>query len=455
MTANAAAQVGDRVTNMQHSVGASGTVRLWAAVGAVASGLVLAAVAVAPAHAYSGAQAEAQSDPVSNAYDFPNIKLCCDKPRYKKPRRHRHGGGYDDPDYPGYPPERGTVRVSCGEPVRYSYSSIAEALDEVGEGGRIRVLPGAACDISGLTFDQGVTIESEDNYGGRAELRSSDCATVAPSYSTSTVSLRGVDVDGCLKVERGRLDLVEVNLASRGAGDAVRINGGTFSATNTTIRARGTAVNAARAVMVSISGGGFASGARADQVFLLNADGANLQNTLIKGALVGVRIGMQGRYPVTMSRVQVLRGEASEIYQIGPGKAGVVVGGAGPGDDLPSLPNLPGVSFSIDGGVIAGYVDGLVFTAGTRGSAKGVNIAYPGRGIVVDAGAAVELRDNKITHAKRVGIDLASGAVGSASLNDIQCDDGACVCYGGECTSRSDKDFGKGAFRMSGTRCDD
>jgi hypothetical protein len=67
----------------------------------------------------------------------------------------------------------------------------------------------------------------------------------------------------------------------------------------------------------------------------------------------------------------------------------------------------------------------------------------------------VDLRENKISRSKRTGIYLARGASGSASFNDIQCDDGHCVCYDGDCTSRSDREFGHGAFRMSGTRCDD
>jgi hypothetical protein len=415
-----------------------------------------ATIAGTPARAYSGSQAEAQSDPVSDPYSFPSIKLCCEKKKKKERKtwrgHHRPGGyPYPDDDYP-----RGTVRVSCGQPERYSYSSISEALEHIGEGGRIVVRPGAACDISGLTIDQGVTIESDDYaYGARATLVGASCASVTPAYASSVVSFRGVDIDGCLTVHNGRLDFNEVNLASRGSGDAVQVNGGTFSSTDSTIRARGTAINAVRGVMVSLTGGGFASGARAEQVIRLDVDGANLQNTLIKGGIVGVRVGMQGRYPVSFSRVQVTRGEVSEIYQVGPGQAGIVVGGGTPGDDLPSLPNLPGTAFSIEGGVIAGYGDALVFASGTRASAKGVNIAYPGRGIVVAPGAAVDLRDNRITHSKRIGIDLAAGAVGSASFNDIQCDDGPCVCYGGECTSRSDKEFGRGAFRMSGTRCDD
>jgi hypothetical protein len=402
------------------------------------------------ASAYSGAQAEAQSDP----YAFPNIQLCCKKKPHRK--RPNGGNGYPYPpgdDDNGYP-SRGSVRVSCGEPQRYSYSSIREALDHIGEGGRIRVRPGAACDISGLVIDQGVVIESDDYaYGARAELRGGECASVAPAYGSSVVAFRGVDIDGCITVQHGRLDFNEVNLASRGTGDAVRLNGGAFSATDSTIRARGTAVNAVRGVTVSLTGGGFASGARAESVIQLSVDGANLQNTMIKGGIVGVRIGMTGRYPVAFNRVQVLRGEAAEIYQIGPGQAGIVVGGPAPGDDLPSLPSLPGTSFTIEGGVIAGYADALVFSPGTRGAAKGVSIAHPGRGIVVGAGAAVDLRDNRITRSKRTGIDLAAGAVGSASFNDIQCDSGNCVCYGGDCTSRSDRDFG--AFRMSGTRCDD
>jgi hypothetical protein len=348
------------------------------------------------------------------------------------------------------------VRVSCGAPRPYSYSSIGEALEHVREGGRIVVRPGAPCDVSGLTIDQGVTIESDDyDYGARAELRGERCITVQPSYASSLVAFRGVDIDGCIVVENGRLDFNEVNLASRSGGDAVYIDGGTFSSTESTIRARGTAINAVRGVMVSLTGGGFASAARADHTIRLETDGANLQNTLVKGGIVGVFVGLRGRYPVTLKSVQVLRGEVSEIYQVGPGRAGVVVGGSEPGDDLPSLPNLPGTTFSMEGGVIAGYADGLTFGPGTRGVARGVNIAHPRRGIVAEGGAAVDLRENRITHSKSVGIYLARGATGSASFNDISCDDGHCVCYDDDCTSRRDRDFAHGAFRMSGTRCDD
>ena len=100
VTARIAARGWDRVTNMRHSVGASGAAGFWAATAVVASGLVLAAGAHFPALAYSGAQAEAQSDPVSDPYGFPNIKLCCEHKKKKSARRrHRRRRRLsDDPD---------------------------------------------------------------------------------------------------------------------------------------------------------------------------------------------------------------------------------------------------------------------------------------------------------------------------------------------------------------------
>lgn len=469
---------------MQHKHGAGTTARFFAAAALAASGILFALAGSAPSQAYSGAQAEAQSDPRSaDPYSFPNIDLCCKaKVKKKKKRSYRRGRdrdrGYDGPydggdngrdrdryddDYDDYDDRDGghrngrAVRVSCGAPQRYSYSSIGEALEHVREGGRIIVRSGAPCDVAGLTIDQGITIESDDyDYGSRATLYGNGaCISIAPSYPSSVVKFRGVDIEGCLTVQHGRLDFNEVNLASRSGDDAVKIKGGTFSSTDSTIRARGTAINAERAVMVSLTGGGFASAARAKYVVRLDVDGATLQNTTIKGGEVGAYIGMGGRYPVTFKGVQVLRGERQEIFQVGLGNAGVVVGGVRPGDDLPSLPNMPGATFSIEGGVIAGYKDGLVFASGVRASARGVAVVHPVRGIVVEPYAAVELRENKISNAKRTGIYLDRGASGAASFNDIQCDDGHCVCYDGDCTSRADREFGGGAFRMTGTRCDD
>lgn len=427
----------------------AGAARLWVAAFIAAAGALFATATATPALAYSGAQAEAQTDPNADPYSFPNIQLCCKKKKriYNGP----HGGGGGRPTWPG-PDGPDRLVVSCGAPYPYTYPSVGAALSRAGHNSTIYVRPGAACDISGLVFDRSVKIVSADfQYGGRAELIARECAHVNGRYGSSVTQFDNVDIEGCLTVDSGRLDFNEVNLASRSDRDAVTVNGGTFSATDSTIRARGTAINARRGLMVSLTGGGFASGANASHTILLDVEGATITNTLIKGGNIGVGIAMRGRYPVNFNRVTIQRGDASEMYQIGAGKAGIVVGG-GPGDDLPSLPNLPGVAFTFDGGAISGYGDGFVVAPNARANVKGVAIAYSKRGITVAGGATVDLRDNKI-RARAVGIDLASGALGAATFNDIQCEDGECVCYGGDCTSRSDKDWR--FFRMSGTRCDD
>jgi hypothetical protein len=104
---------------MRHRVGASGAASFWAVAALVASGLSLAAGGFAPALAYSGAQAEAQSDPVSDPYGFPNIKLCCEQKK-KKYRKRRHHDDYDypdtdpDPDYDGTDGPFASVAASRG-----------------------------------------------------------------------------------------------------------------------------------------------------------------------------------------------------------------------------------------------------------------------------------------------------------------------------------------------------
>jgi hypothetical protein len=216
---------------MRDRFGVTGLTRFFAAA-VLAAGMLFALAGSDASQAYSGAQAEAQSDPRSaDPYSFPNIDLCCKakkkkKPQYRRGRGRGDGGGYGGGRYDDYDDYDDTdnshrggraVRVSCGAPQRYSYSSISEALEHVREGGRIVVRPGAPCDISGLTIDQGITIESDDYaYGARADLRGNgECVNIAPSYGSSVVSFRGVDIDGCLTLQHGRLDFNEVNLASR------------------------------------------------------------------------------------------------------------------------------------------------------------------------------------------------------------------------------------------------
>lgn len=445
---------------MRHSFGAGAQARLLAAFAAFA-GLVMAAAGATPAFAYSGAQAEAQSDPVADPYGFPNVQLCCSAQKKKRRYRHRDRDWDRDPNYNDWyhherRPGGRRLFVSCGRPEERTYSSVGEALEHAREGSRIVVLPGAACNIGGLTIDQGVSIEADDyENGGRATLYGSSCATVAPPYGQSVVSFRGLDIEGCLAARTGKLDLGRVNIAWRGEGYAVRMQGGLFTSNDSTIRAKDGALSADQALMVSATASRFAAGPKADDVLRLNVGGAIFKDVLIKGGEVGVHVDMMGRHPVSFHRVEVKRGEASEIRRFGPGAAGVVIGGGASDDDLPTLPGMPGSDFLIEDSTVAGYGDGLAFGEGVTGNARRVTIAYPARGIVVARGATVDLRENRIVHARKRGIDLESGAMGGASFNDIQCDDGYCVCYGGDCTSRADKEFERGAFRMSGTRCDD
>ncbi len=425
---------------------------------AALGGFFLLGASVLPASAYSGSQAEAQMDR-SDPYSFPNIDFCCKEQKHKKKWRKRPGyGGGDrdrdrdrDRDYEG----RETVRVSCGAPRSRSYSSISEGLAHLKEGGRILVDADAPCDVSGLLIDQGVLIETDyESYGRPAVLRGTACMNVAPHYASSVVSFRNIEIEACVVLQYGQLNYNEVNQSSYGPGDGIRMDGGTFAATDSTVRARGTAINAARGVMVSLTRGGFASAARAEETILMNADGANFQNTVIKGGVVGIRLSLQGRYPVSLTGVQVMRGDLSEVMQVGPGKGGIVVGGTSTGDGLPSLPSMPSAALTIDGGSVSGYADGIVLGPSTRSTVRGVAIVHPRRGIVANYGAAVDLSGNTISHSKHAGIDLEAGVIGQARNNNIQCDKGECVCYGGECTSRSDKVF-NALFQMSGTRCDD
>jgi hypothetical protein len=425
-----------------------------------ASGVLFAGAFSAPGQAYSGAQAEAQSDPVSDPYGFPNIQLCCGAQKKKKWRK-RHRDWDRDPNYNDWyhherRPSGRKLFVSCGQPERETYSSIGEALEHAREGARIVVLPGAACSIAGLTIDHGVSIEAfEHDNDGRATLYGASCASVAPPYGQSVVSFRSVDIEGCLVSRTGKLELSRVNIAWRGEGDAVRVQGGSFSSTNSTIRAKDGALHAAQALMVSATASRFAAGPKAPHVLHLNVGGAALKDVLIKGGEIGATVDMLGRYPVTFHRVEVKRGEGTEGRRFGPGEAGIIVGGGGSDDDLPSLPDMPGATFSIEESTIGGYKDGLSFGEGVSGNARRVTIAHAKRGIVVAQGATVDLRENKIVHARYRGIDLESGAFGGASFNEIQCDDGDCVCYDGDCTSRSGATFGRGAFTMTGTDCND
>lgn len=417
------------------------TLRLLQGIGLTLAAAIAAAFAfaAAPASAYSGAQAEAQSDPSADPYSFPNIRLCCERKSggHRRGRHHYRGEDrYDDDDYPygddGRWGGRRSARVDCSGAGGYGwFSSIGQAVEHIGREGRIRVRSGAECRVDGVVIDSGVTIDTYDyGYGQRARLVGRNCLTVAaPGHAP--VSLRGVDVDACLVVTSGRLDLSEVNVAWRGEGEAIRVNGGSLSSTGSTVRAIEGAINADRGLIVTLNGSRFASSPHAASVLRLGTRNVTVRDSLVKGGKVGVLVRMSDTYPIEISRVEIMRGERGE--HAGSGDVGIWVGGGGADDGLPTLPGLDSAKVNLTGNTISGYRDG----------------------IYVDRGASIVADSNRIFDSQRAGIYAERGASGRASYNSIKCDHGDCVCYGDDCTSRSDKDFAGGLFRTSGTRCDD
>jgi hypothetical protein len=160
----------------------------WSAVAALAlAGAALLAPATASARGYTGAQAEAQGDTAQDPYSFPAIKLCCEK----KPHHGRRGHwGHK----PGTPPDGAhrNVAVNCAMPTsRESFGSMREALDYMrGAPGRISVVPGAPCDISGLSFGSGVVVTTANyGYGVRARVGGASCAQVSAAGAAGSASM--------------------------------------------------------------------------------------------------------------------------------------------------------------------------------------------------------------------------------------------------------------------------
>ena len=161
-----------------------------------------------PATAYSAAQAEAQTDPGNDPYNFPSIELCChphvphwpsycerfpDAPRCSCRRRHHHhhhddGDDAYDGDHHG---DRGDdegdrsceggegwhgshhgdeVDVDCGADPRnrHVFTTLQEAVEYVEPGGLIRVrsaFPGSGC-VGNIVITKSLTIQGVGASGG-------------------------------------------------------------------------------------------------------------------------------------------------------------------------------------------------------------------------------------------------------------------------------------------------
>lgn len=420
------------------------------AVVAASSSFFFSAVPAA-ARGYQGAQAEAQLDGQVDPYSFPNIKLCCERRPTYKPHDHAAGGR---PIVDGGP--RSLV-VNCAAPTsRASFGTVREALDYLrGAPGQINVVPGMPCDVSGLSFGGGVVVTSANySYGARAKLVGGSCVQVHAAAARAPVSFGGVDLDVCVTVRSGEVNLEEVNLAWRGRDSAILVTNGGLTMRRSTVRAKDAAVYAVSAGRVWISESRLATTQSGPFVVRVGASNINLNDVLVKGAKAGVVVD-GARDALQLVGLNVVRAEPEDPYPAeSPGDYGVLIGGGQTLNDLPWLSGMEARRVIIKGVTVSGYGTGLSLGAGTSALVEDAVVNGPVYGIRVAPGAYVTLRNNRVNGSQKVAIDLEAGSGGDADRNSLKCQSGQCVCYGGDCTSRSDRIFGRGAFRMRDTDCD-
>lgn len=420
---------------------------------ALLAGAALLAPGTAEARGYTGAQAEAQGDTSQDPYTFPNIRLCCEKkPHHKRGGSHWHHG-------PGTPPPGGyNLTVNCAVPTsRESFGSVREAVDYLhGRAGRISVVPGAPCDIAGVTFGSGVVVTTANyGYGVRARVGGASCAHVAAAGAAGPATFGGIDVEACFNVRSGELNLDEVNLSWRGQDSAILVNGGSLTMRRTTVRAKDAAVYAIAGGRVLIDESRLATTQTGPFVIRLNAANINVNNALIKGAKAGVVIDGV-RDALQLTGLTVVRSEPEDPYPpFGQGEHGILIGGGQALNDLPWLSGLEARRVVIKGANVTGYDNGITLGSGTSVLVESSTVNGASYGISAAPGAFVTLVNNKVRGSKVVAINLQEGARGQADSNSLHCARGECVCYSGDCTSRSNYVFAHGAFRMRDTDCDD
>jgi hypothetical protein len=415
---------------------------------AIMAGLILFASGSAGAQGYPGAQAEAQLDGQSDPYSFPNIGLCCDRRHWKHRRPHK-----PVPTPPGDPRV-----VNCGAPTsKASWGTVSEALKHLdGKPGHIAIVPGAVCDISGLVFRTGVSVRTQSNayaYGARARVAGSGCAQVVAAGPHGPAVFSGLDVEACMNVVSGELQLDEVNIAWRGVGAAVNAAGGGVVMRRSTIRSKDEAFNAVGAGRIWIQDSKLATPPSTRAVLRVgSAAQVNLDDVLIKGAQEGLVI--EGvRDSLQLLKVNVLRSEAGDPYPSSEnGRVGARLGGGERMNDLPWLSGFEARQIMVSNVSVEGYDVGISLGAGGSFVVEKSVVRGARQGIVATRGAYVNLRDNRI-NARAVGLSLELGVRGDATDNRITHHDGECVCYGDECTRKSDKSFEKGPFRLRDTEC--
>jgi hypothetical protein len=423
-----------------------------------AAGWLFGTPQAASAHGFPAAQAEAQGDTGVDPYSFPKINLCCER------RSGRHGGGdhghggwgagSGDPGEPKPP-----VLVDCAVPTqpRISFGSVQEAMSYLRGAGTIYVAPGAPCEVSGLQLNGPVTIATDRyGYGARARLVSAEaCISVNSGRSNSSVTFGGLDIDGCVSAGAGETVFDEVNLAWRNPGPAINVLSGSLVVRQSTVRAKDVALNTSSAGRIVIDQSTLATTVVGQNVARISAARVQMNDVQVKGGVVGILFDSVTE-ALELNKVNVYRTEPGDPYPpMEDGRQGIVIRGAQAMQDLPWLPGMDIRRVKIVAGSVTGYGVGILVGAGSSVLIEDMSVNGGSKGISVDAGAIVDLKDNRIRGVRDVGIDLQTGARGEAKENHLQCVHGRCVCYGGDCSSRSKYSFGNGAFRMTDTDCDD
>ena len=477
------------------------TPRVWSWSLAVALGALAltATLLVLPQRAmsYSASQAEAQTDPSNDPYDFPGIQVCCHPPRPRGPaycerspddprcegrrgrgrgRGHGHGHGDDVVD----------VDCGAGPKARRVFTNLQEAVEYVDDGGLVRVhsaFPGGGC-VGNVVINKSVTIVGVGENDANA---SDDDSYRGPPQSGRPIT---AVVDGCISIwgpGRPRVTLRDIEILGTTSGyvkdcnpvptvnegttgltpprqrsgenlfTALMIDGGTFVGSNVSVRSAGRAFYAEHSV-VEITGGNFAAHPAYDAadaaVWLLRTQ-ARLQGVSIAGGRDGVYISMLDRYAVVFKDVSILpvRTQVGGVYpadgRLYRGKTGVRV--KVDYEDLPSTADHDVAQFNWTGGTVHGYRQGVDVGPGVNGTITGVTVVDTKRAVHVSRGAQIDFTNNKITGNQQVGIQIEPGAIGQASNNDITWIRGDCICYGDECNGEHDGEMG--GFALHGNVC--
>ena len=219
--------------------------------------------------------------------------------------------------------------------------------------------------------------------------------------------------------------------------------------------AKDIAIYAASAGRVFIEESKLATTSTGPQVVRLSAAVVQMNDVKVKGGAIGVLLDNVSE-GLDLNKVDVYRGEPGDPYPpVSPGDQGIVVGGAQAMQDLPWLPGMDARRVTIHSGSVTGYNVGIAIGPGSSVAVEDMVVNGAAQGISVAAGSYAQMTNNHIKGTLANGIVLQVGARGTADRNEVQCVHGRCVCYGGDCSSRSNYVFGNGAFRMTDTECDD